>query len=545
MGRSPMKDIGAVGLFRARVLTAEEEKKAIDLMRMERETEKAAAERFQDLTKNRIVLDPSAAKVLKADFDGDAIVAKFLGLKTSGKDVVVDEVAMQKFQRLEPYFRKFYEGASEVFVDRKGVVGDIASDVMEEALIDRSNNAIEEIGRSIAATSKTYTGSMFSVTQDLLERSQLMAKGAGELKDITAFSKVNKTIAGLEVWSSVLQEMGIGGKRVQDRITAQKLSREQASMIVETTSNIASDFSKGIFTREKELLGSLESLGLIDESGKFLGRSGALASQNIAEEINITDIKEAIQDVRAFSEGSYYKTGRIYGENADTIFSEAIRAHGNRPLNQTLQGEVESLLRGENISDTTESWGQKLNSFLNSKRVIDSTTEAGEKARAKFTGEALHGFNNFLKNPNLKRAGVGALSGLAALMVVGKLTAPDISQTGDRSAVDRSVTTEGTYLNPDVFQGAPQGAGPTMGLPPAYLSPSDSGYNKVMINIRGRNGSGLGDNNMIQYIQSEINSQIPLDFKFNYQASDTRDHLDKNWLDQQISNVFNYGYTKG
>jgi hypothetical protein len=66
-------------------------------------------------------------------------------------------------------------------------------------------------------------------------------------------------------------------------------------MIMETTSNIASDFSKGIFTREKELLGSLESLGFIDESGKFLGRSGALASQDIAEEINITDIKEAIK----------------------------------------------------------------------------------------------------------------------------------------------------------------------------------------------------------------------------------------------------------
>ncbi len=84
-------------------------------------------------------------------------------------------------------------------------------------------------------------------------------------------------------------------KKVQDRITAQKLSKEQASMIMETTSNIASDFSKGIFTREKELLGSLESLGFIDESGKFLGRSGALASQDIAEEINITDIKEAIK----------------------------------------------------------------------------------------------------------------------------------------------------------------------------------------------------------------------------------------------------------
>ena len=72
------------------------------------------------------------------------------------------------------------------------------------------------------------------------------------------------------------------------------------------------------------------------------------------------------------------------------------------------------------------------------------------------------------------------------------------------------------------------------------LTPNDRGYNSIRINVKGR-ATGQSGSDMIKLIQSEINRQVPVNFQFNYQASDTRDHLNSEWLSSKMAEALGTG----
>ena len=558
VSRNPLKDMGTVSLAKVRVFSEAEEGAMARSMAesLDRDGLAQARARYNEVSKTQMYLAPDLAKAIKADYDGDAIALRLLGISSTRPEL--DDGAQEVLSRAANQMRRFRTEAIDRFGKDNPYIGDLVNELAgANTLLDRSGEQLSKVAEASAAyasTAKDYVGQLAKRSEELYSYWDTARAAATRVNDPTGKATVAAHADILSTYISALQESPIGAKKIEEHMLDGTMPKDPAvgQTMLETFQELSGRFERGqLTTQSKEwddFVNLSDSIGLTKNHGIFpeTDRIGAFGAQGLGEEVSLRKVAGSISFVRDFAPSASYGYGkdRVY----DSASPEAkVRQIGDilnkSGSDESMMGQFVNRMRGESADLNLDIADQILRNKLTANNIVEDAAAEFSSRAGKYAAETIGGLGNIINNPNLGRVGMAAGVGLAGLMVLGAATAPKIDHTKDRSAVDRRMAADGDWISPDAFAGAPNGAAPDLGLPRAMLTQDGHGYNNVKISIRGR-ASGQSDDSMIKLIESEINRQVPVRFQFNYSSNDTREHMDQSWLSEKMAEALNNGYAR-
>jgi hypothetical protein len=138
-----------------------------------------------------------------------------------------------------------------------------------------------------------------------------------------------------------------------------------------------------------------------------------------------------------------------------------------------------------------------------------------------------------------KMLGPAAL-GLGGLFAVGAIFGrlPNEQKPVEAHA-DQAPSSDGTYVNPGIYAGAPPGAEP----PTARLAQRGTGYERMTVKVSGNTMTGMTNEEIAAMISDEVKRQAKMDVNIKITSEDNRTTVDKQWLQQQFADALTTGYT--
>ena len=141
----------------------------------------------------------------------------------------------------------------------------------------------------------------------------------------------------------------------------------------------------------------------------------------------------------------------------------------------------------------------------------------------------------------LSKVGMGAaVLGGGAWLASMVLPGPSVKRQVQQGQEDQAPSSDGIYINPAIYAGAPPGAAP----PTARVSPMGAGYDKMNINITASSMNGMTNEEIAGAIAEEVQRQSGLSMNINIKSEDNTANIDRQWLQQQFSNVLQTGWTR-
>ena len=303
-------------------------------------------------------------------------------------------------------------------------------------------------------------------------------------------------------------------------------------------------------------------LGFFDESGIFIGatKSEGLIGKHVSnygKQITRDQIRNALE---ALIETMPQELRSSWSSSTTKVFLSNV------------QDASEAILRSyevENLGLTTYANNYMTNMFLkygiNRPDLIEKLNEM--KDRIQLTNEIFTNFSTedvgliakelevggirtygddisktaksvFSEIDGGKIAGIG-LAAMGATWLVGSVLSGPKPKEQLETRPDQAPSSDGTYVDPSIYAGAPPGAEP----PVARLIERGKGYEKIRVKVSAKSMNGLTNEEIAALISQEIQKQTNINMNISITSRDDRTTIDKNWLQEQFANLLNNGYT--
>lgn len=138
---------------------------------------------------------------------------------------------------------------------------------------------------------------------------------------------------------------------------------------------------------------------------------------------------------------------------------------------------------------------------------------------------------------------IGMIGGIAAAAVggawmVGSLMGgPSTKRNAQQSPPDVAPSSDGQYIDPTIYAGAPMGAGPT-----ARVIKRGEGYERANIQISGNTMSGMTNEEIAAIVSQEVERQAGIPLDINITSQDNRTTMNKQWMQDQFAKAIKSGF---
>lgn len=208
---------------------------------------------------------------------------------------------------------------------------------------------------------------------------------------------------------------------------------------------------------------------------------------------------------------------------------------------------LDSVFSTENLNNMHASAAEKASVISQVNKGLGS--ETSKKTVSGFVEKNIHTAGDeftskVVKIGDVMPAGAGKVAGMGAVALGGAWLAssfigsPEAKEV-ERGASDQAPSSDGTYIDPKIYAGAPQGAGP----PTARVAPKNSGYEKTTVKIRANTMNGLTNEEIVGTVSQEIERQAGMALDVSIVSQDDRTKIDRDWLDQQFAKALESGYS--
>lgn len=230
--------------------------------------------------------------------------------------------------------------------------------------------------------------------------------------------------------------------------------------------------------------------------------------------------------------------------NEDKAISNMVDLMQPTTKNATVSSPLNIIAKnlfGEEMLDTHASRLQEgVEQYSKTKPMGKTFKRVFSEESAKETADAFEDIAKSTSSDMLSKIGIGAavLGGgawLASAIIPGPSTRRNVQQGQE----DQAPSSDGTYVNPAIYAGAPPGAAP----PTARVSPMGAGYDKVSINVSASSMNGMTNEEIANVIAGEVQRQSGVSMNINIKSEDNTTNIDRQWLQQQFSNALNTGWT--
>lgn len=171
--------------------------------------------------------------------------------------------------------------------------------------------------------------------------------------------------------------------------------------------------------------------------------------------------------------------------------------------------------------------------------IVRGLEETSTYTAADSVKEAAEGVTSRIFNSQAGR-GIGKIAGVAgaawlASTFIGSPTSRNVQEAHE----DQAPSSDGTYIDPSIYAGAPPGTAP----PTARISPKGGGYEKTTVKINAQAMNGMSNEEVANIVSGEIQRQTGANMNINIVSQDDRTKIDRDWLDQQFANALEKGYS--
>lgn len=558
--REPAKELSSIQAMKIRVMTEEEERLL---------TKNAGPDSLRGVYWGTL----GGQIAHGGDFDGDPVYLEFTQMsnrkvKTVG-ELMKSKANFQMNKWLDvdlKYREKFTEELMRVENNAEDAATKLAGELFEKNTTLTSKVSVEDFVSKVVETESRLQKQVGKFSNMATVYKRMTETVGSQMGDDVASGKLYNL---MNFTMTVVEQGPISSKRIGERIGNALANDPEAAIdkyITAPDRMFASlrDFDKQGFT---DSLKDLGYLSLEEDTGKWylngVKTEGLRASIYMNGDPNIKvyeneilgafdEIAEVIPDVKSYLKGGAANLGVSKPSNAKEairrtldIFDVTSGGTANNYVFNRMMSEIydarETVEKHQTIleQDTTERIiNEKFTQKSSSKRMFTSFEETNistaadtVKAARSVVGDA---FSNI--GPGL---GIGAAVVGGFALASSFLADPTVDREVEQGKEDQAPSSDGTYVNPAIYAGAPPGAAP----PVARLSPIGSGYEQMKININASSMSGLTNEDVAQLVSQEIQKQSGMNMNINITSQDDRTSIDREWLQQQFSQVLNSGYS--
>ena len=553
--RYPNMQPGAVQPVKYRVLSAKEEREAL---------------RDGYDFSGKAYVTVGSQKRWGADFDGDAYSGFF------------PQLAGDKVRKIDPNIQKELDSWFEI---EKGWMEKVAQKSYDELA-----NETKTIYQAILETGDIFE--IDSVSDDLMRAIEVESramKNVGSLSNLnTKYRRITETIGKMTndetlypiqaFFGQAYEQLPISAKRVgedvlkmlKDEALPLEIRQGQAKeMFTEFVNNYVSFVDAASELDVEKMMETSKGLGFWDlENGmKFKGtvkgeevQANVMLGRGAGEELSYRDVEEMLYKLKGYGVDKETLNDPFLllgvnnpssGEKALDMISALDATKGKGKMFAYSGSDIISeQIFGEtlNAKEAANAFNQRLrihqissgiDGMTNTRTLYDTVpatlTNIGDETLKKMMNTSVPHIDN-LGGSALKIGGAT----IAGLWAVGRVFGGvgRKKDTQEHGRADQAPSSDGEYIDPIYYAGAPPGTEP----PTARVIENGSGYQRVNISIDGNAMTGLTNEEIANLVSNEVQRQSGLNMNININSQDDRTSMDRTWLQQQFASVLNSGY---
>lgn len=496
----------------------------------------------------------------KADHDGDRmaiLLPQIAGDKVKVIDQGVNSQMVDWFREEQKFTKTIGSEAIEKMVTKAKPI----SDILEHEIRDRSGQTIEDIVIGVEAKLQKQPGK-FSNAATRFRRMTESALGSLVKEGVKTQTKGSNAYTAMTFFGSALEQAPISAKKLSEKLAGaaeDSVYRTYINSVGSLYGNLAKFNVDGIMEDSK-------TLGFFQD-GNFIGAAGegetfkSITGKYMTEgdiRAHLDFIKSHTPSAAYASKNSHLNAGLTQVKNGEDAiefgYHIANPQAGDVYDYYTLDKMLKHGYGREDLAKGAAEGGQR--TFDNAARKIKNefynSTVGGAKNVADFIHDgratmhtigdvASEGIKKSVNKVLSETRLGGALKIGAAVAGIWAFSAMTRGPNTDKQPVeahpDRAPSSDGTYVNPAVYAGAPAGAGPT-----AMVAPRGGGYEKMNINIRGNTANGMSNQQMADLVSEEVRRQSPSSLHIRVSSQDDRENIDKQWLQDKFAMALKSGY---
>lgn len=545
--RYPTKEYGSQLPIKLKVLSEAEEKRIIRKL-------------GEDALSGNIWITLGTQTRLTADFDGDRMaifLPKFSGMKVKTTEALFKTTLMKQMEDWFIEEQKYTKPITEEMINElKGVAESYAKTI----------RGIAEDGSDIIV--KSELGETFAERVKLIE--SRLKKDVGKFSNMsTRLRRYTETIGTMkkkEISSQIYNIIEIFGSAIEQApISAKKMGEILGNVEIQ-------DFSRYVMASDKlyeglkyldvdKIIEGATDLGFFDENGIFVGAAkseGVIGKHvsNRGKQITKEQVRNALntlietmpQELRTTWSSSNTK---VFLSNVQSAGEGILRSYAVETLGETTYVKnyiMDMFLKhGIDRPDIVE----KLNKMDNVVNIFNevfnnlSDEELGPIIKELESGGILTYGDDINKAARSifseidagKIGGIG-VAALGATWLIGSVLSRPKPKEQLETRPDQAPSSDGTYVDPSIYAGAPPGAEP----PIARLLERGKGYEKIRVRVSAKSINGLTNEEIAALISQEIQRQTNINMNISITSKDDRTTIDRNWLQEQFANLLNNGY---
>lgn len=431
--------------------------------------------------------------------------------------------------------------------------------------------------------------------------SRLQKLETGSLSNLnTAYRRMASTVGGatkdsliedvMIYFGTAVEQTPISSKRIQENVEEMvKLLVENGGVQTDQTEALARRIEAPARLRNalynldrEEIIAASKDLGFFDESGQFVGATkNERELYNVARQskgfsdwdtkaggpgLTIDMVDNTLKQMEEYYGGqrnaknamhSIYMQAGLGGANStdDLIEKTYELLHpsmdmqamiGNSAFEDVFKNiasdDVFAMMKdkAENIAVEKETrqvvFSNILSAPLDQGNVYKSIKPTGAKKMASIMDSM--GNISGLGDMTSKLGTAGLVIG-GAWLVGSMMGTPTTKRNIQAAPPDQAPSSDGEYINPDIYAGAPLGAGP----PTARLVQNGTGYQRMKININGNAMNGMSNEEIAGIVSQEIQAQTGIPMNINVTSKDDRTTIDKQWIEDQFTRAMETGFS--